>query len=68
VKTLGRRNDKPKANREVEEEYIQYVKPTTNATNRERSRRMWIPGESRDGDAKEAAGQYEGALRDISWD
>jgi hypothetical protein len=33
VKTLGRRNDKPAANREVVEEYIQYVKPTTNATN-----------------------------------
>jgi hypothetical protein len=25
VKTLGRRNDKPTANREVEEEYIQQV-------------------------------------------
>jgi hypothetical protein len=39
VKTLGRRNDKPTAYREVVEEYNQHVEPTTNATNRERSRR-----------------------------
>jgi hypothetical protein len=40
VKTLGRRNAKPRANREVMDDYIQHVDPTTNATNRERSRRM----------------------------
>jgi hypothetical protein len=28
VKTLGRRNDKPAANREVEEEYIQHQQRT----------------------------------------
>jgi hypothetical protein len=40
VKTLGRRNAKPRANREVMDDYIQHVDPTTNAANRERSRRM----------------------------
>jgi hypothetical protein len=60
VKTLGRRNAKPRAYREVMDDYIQHVDPTTNATNRERSRRMWIPErEGRGGDTGEAAGQCE---------
>jgi hypothetical protein len=62
VKTMGIRNAKPTADREVVDEYIQHVNTsTTNATNRERSRRMWMPErEGRDGDAEEAVGQYEG--------
>lgn len=42
----------------------------TNATNRERSRRMvWMPEwEGRDGDTEEAAGHCEGQMRDILWD
>jgi hypothetical protein len=44
MKTLGIRNAKPKAYREVLEEYIQHVESTTKATNQERSRRMvWAP-------------------------
>jgi hypothetical protein len=30
---------------------------------------FWMPEkEGRDGDAEEAAGQYEGVMRDILWD
>jgi hypothetical protein len=63
VKTLGRRNAKPTAYREVEEDYIQ--QPRTPPIENEAGGcgyQRWIAG------MWGAAGQCEGDLRDISWD
>jgi hypothetical protein len=44
VKTMGIRNAKPTAVRQVVDEYIQHVDTSTmNATNRDRGRRTWMP-------------------------
>jgi hypothetical protein len=65
VKTLGRRNAKPTATERSwkNTSNMSTHQSTTNATNRERSRR-----DTGDGDAEEAAGQCEGCMRDILWD
>jgi hypothetical protein len=72
VKTLGRRNAKPTATERSwkNTSNMPTHQSTTNATNRERSRRIarMLEKDGRNGDAEKAAGRCEGCLRDISWD